>query len=222
MAGIARGTPAAGTAHAYEEVRRLIVDGALQPGDRLTVRVLGERLGLSATPVKSALAALARDGLVTSEANRGCFVTVLDEQDVRELFELREALEPYAARLGVSAGTSQETLADLRELVSAQRVALAEDDRAGYNDLNLQFHRRLWRLGGNRRLNQLMDNVVGQMSLVTTFTSRAPGRVEHAIEEHATLVQLCADGEGQRLGELVAAHVRASYAAYRQMVTWSG
>lgn len=209
------------SAHAYAEVRRLIIEGALQPGDRMNVRLLGERLGLSATPVKAALAALARDGLVTSQTNRGYFVTVLVEQDVRELFELREALEPYAVRRAVTDGAADEALDELRRLTEAQRDASAAADRAGYNDLNLQFHRTLWRLAANRRLNQLMDNIVGQMSLVTTFTSRAPGRIEQAIAEHTAIVQMCADRQLEELGELVARHVRDSYAAYRQMVTWS-
>jgi DNA-binding GntR family transcriptional regulator len=205
---------------AYAEVRRLIIEGAVQPGDRMNVRRLGERLGLSATPVKAALAALARDGLVTSEPNRGYFVTVLDQQDVRELFQLREALEPYALRLSIAEGVTSAVLDELRDLTTAQRDAVAAGDRAAYNDLNLQFHRRLWRLADNQRLNALMDNVVGQISLVTTFTSRAPGRVEQAIDEHAAIVQLCADRQPQQLAELVARHVHDSYAAYQQMVTW--
>ena len=205
---------------AYEEVRRLIIEGAVQPGDRMNVRQLGERLGVSPTPVKAALAALARDGLVTSRTNRGYVVTVLGEQDVRELFELREALEPYAVRRAVSDGATAVALDELRRLTLAQRKAVDAADLAGYNDLNLRFHQTLWQLAGNRRLTQLMDNIVGQMSLVTTFTSRAPGRVEHAIAEHAAIVEMCADRRLEELGALVARHVRDSYVAYLHMVTW--
>ncbi|MDQ4007767.1 MAG: GntR family transcriptional regulator [Actinomycetota bacterium] len=206
---------------AYDEVRRLIIEGTLQPGDRMNVRLLCERLGVSSTPVKAALAALARDGLVRSRTNRGYFVTVLGEQDVRELFELREALEPFAVRRAVGDGAAAAALDELRGLTEAQRDAADAADLAGYNDLNLRFHQMLWQLAGNRRLTQLMDNIVGQMSLVTTFTSRAPGRLEHAIAEHTAIVQMCADRQLEELGELVARHVRDSYAAYLRMVTWT-
>jgi DNA-binding GntR family transcriptional regulator len=208
------------SARAYAAVKRLIIDGSLQPGDQLKVRPLSERLSLSATPVKAALSALARDGFVTSEPQRGFFVTVLSDRDVRELFQLREALEPYAARLAVTEGLEAADMDCLRRLTAQQHEAAAGGDRGTYNELNLRFHRTLWRMGGNTRLDQLMDDVVGQMSLATTFTSQAPGRIEHAISEHVAIVDLCEARRVDELGELVARHVRDSYAAYRQMVAW--
>jgi DNA-binding GntR family transcriptional regulator len=208
------------TSRAYAAIKRSIIGGSLQPGDRMNVRMLGERLELSATPVKAALSALARDGFVTSEPQRGFHVTVLRDRDVRELFELREALEPFAVRLAVTDGVDAEHLADLRRLTAQQREAAQNDDRASYNDLNLRFHRTLWRLAGNSRLDRLMDDVVGQMSLATSFTSQAPGRLDHAISEHVAIVDLCEAAELDRLAQLVARHVRDSYAAYLQMVSW--
>lgn len=203
---------------AYAELRRLVIDGELQPGDKMVVRVLAARLGLSATPVKSALAALSRDGLATAEPNRGYFVTVLDHRDVRELFELREALEPYAARLAATAGVDADAVRELRSMTQAQRDAAAADEFATYNELNQAFHRTLWQLSGNRRLCSGLDDVMGQMSLATTFTSRAPGRLDRAIEEHAELVNLHESGDADRLAERTARHVRESYAAYLAMV----
>jgi DNA-binding GntR family transcriptional regulator len=200
---------------AYSAVKRLITDGELQPGDQMNVRVLGERLGLSATPLKAALAALDRDGLVTSQPRRGYHVTVLGDRDVAELFELREALEPYSGRLAVRRGVTPSSIAELRSLIEQQRKAARTGNRATYNDLSQQFHRTLWRLGDNRRLNELMDGVVGQMSLVTTFTSRAPGRPNAAIDEHTQIVDLVETGSGDELAALLAAHVRGTHAAYR-------
>ena len=208
------------TSRAYSAIRRLVIEGSLEPGDRLNVRVLGERLGLSATPVKAALSALAHDGFVVSEPRRGFHVTVLRDQDVRELFQLREALEPYAVRLAVVEGIDAADLAELRGLSAEQREAARQRDRASYNDLNLTFHRTLWRLAGNSRLDRLMDDVVGQMSLATTFTSQAPGRIDHAIGEHEAIIDLCEEAEPEELARLVARHVRDSYAAYLQMVSW--
>ena len=207
------------SARAYAEVKRLILDGDLQPADKLNVRILGERLGVTATPLKVALAALARDGLVTAEPNRGYFVTVLRDRDVFELFELREALEPYAVRTAVARGVAEPALALLREMIGEQRQAARQGDRSGYNELSLHFHRMLWRLCGNGRLNELMEAVVGQMSLVTTFTSRAPGRLEAAIDEHALAVDLCEAGQDAAVAELLATHVRATRDAYRRTTT---
>lgn len=214
-------SPSVGTCRtrAYDAVRRMIVEGVLEPGDRLNIRLLAERLGLSATPVKTALAALARDGFVTPHHGRGFVVTVLDDRDVEELFQLREALEPFAA-CRASARSGRDGLAQLRVLVTEQRGAAEADDRATYNELNLRFHRALWRLAGNERLSRVMDDVMGQMGLVTTFTSRAPGRLVRAIDDHAAMVDLCESGDVAALQALVAGHVRDSLDAYRQMVAF--
>lgn len=204
------------TLRAYEDLKRLIIDGDLQPGDQMNVRLLGERLGVTATPVKAALAALARDGLVTAEPNRGYHVSVLRDRDVAELFELREALEPFSVRLAAGRGFRTADLTRLRTLISEQREAARVGDRSQYNELSQRFHRTLWRLGGNSRLNELMDGVVGQMSLITTFTSRSPGRLEAAIEEHALIVDLCESGKAAAVSELLAAHIRETHEIYRR------
>lgn len=200
---------------AYAEVKQLIIDGQLQSGDQMNVRVLAERLGFSATPLKAALAALARDGLVTLQPHRGYHVAVLEDRDVAELFELREALEPYAGQLAVRRGASRSSLAKLYGFIAQQRDAARANDLAAYNELSQRFHRTLWRLGENRRLNELMDGVVGQMSLVTTFTSRAPGRLDSAIDEHAQIVASYEAEDTGRLAALLAEHVRSTHAAYR-------
>jgi DNA-binding GntR family transcriptional regulator len=195
----------------------MILDGDLQPGDRVVVRVLSELLGLSATPVKAALSALERDGLLVAEPHRGHLVAVLGARDVRELFELREALEPNAARWAATDGVPADRIALLRGLVDAQRSAADRDDKPAYNELNQQFHRRLWRLADNHRLDRVLDNVLGQMSLATTFTSRAPGRLARAVGQHARMLDLLEAGRAGQLAALTARHVRESHDAYRQM-----
>src|SRR5262245_17509730 len=84
---------------AYDEIRSLIVSGAMPPGTRLGQADLADRLGISRGSVREALRRLAGDGLVEFEVNRGFFVADSGLDDVRDRLEARLVLEPGVARL---------------------------------------------------------------------------------------------------------------------------
>src|SRR6516162_10701169 len=78
-------------------LRGWILDGKLQPGERIVELTLARELNVSRAPLREALWLLARQGLVEIRAHHGAFVTQLSEQDIREIFEIRETLETRAA-----------------------------------------------------------------------------------------------------------------------------
>src|SRR5215470_5898991 len=88
---------------AYDNLRAAVLDGSLAPGSRVTVRPLAEQLGLSPTPIKTALAALEREGFLVAVPHRGYFVPEVSTEDLLELYELREAVDGIAARRAAGA-----------------------------------------------------------------------------------------------------------------------
>ena len=84
-----------------DSLRRAILEGVFQPGERLVERQIAERFQISKTPVREALQELKRRGLVTSRTHRGTEVRVVDAQMVREIYQVRIALEPEAIRHAV-------------------------------------------------------------------------------------------------------------------------
>src|SRR5882757_3844686 len=97
-------------------LRQEIIAGRLGPGDRLVERELADRFGVSRVPVREAIRALVAEGFVTFETPRRTVVRRLTRTDVTELFELREALEVYAAGRAAERAT-QEGLAELKSLL---------------------------------------------------------------------------------------------------------
>src|SRR4249919_1933380 len=95
---------------AYHAVRDEILRGQLRPGTPLSRRRLARQLGMSVLPVTDALRRLEGDGLVESRARAGTRVRVPSEKDVRELYELREALETQSARLFAERATPAHRL----------------------------------------------------------------------------------------------------------------
>ena len=105
---------------AYEQLRDEIVQWELPPGTHLNEVPLAERLSVSRTPLREAVQRLARDGLVTTIPGRGALVAQLALQDVVHLFQMREALEPYAARL-CARNSDRREFGELRAAFDDQR-----------------------------------------------------------------------------------------------------
>ena len=102
------------TVTALLELRELILGGELSPGQRLSELAVVERLGVSRTPVRAALARLQEEGLVEAIPSGGYAVRAFSEQEVNEAIELRGVLEGLAARLAAEKGADVQALAALK------------------------------------------------------------------------------------------------------------
>jgi DNA-binding GntR family transcriptional regulator len=135
---------------AYEVLRRQISAGRIKPGQRLIENSLAEALGISRTPVREALALLARDGLLVP-TTRGFVLPTFTEHDVAEIYALRRLLEPAAFGDAVEHATPQG-LAAMRGRLADQRAAHARDDLAAFAAGNSAFRQAWLDLVTNRRL----------------------------------------------------------------------
>lgn len=107
-------------AEAYRVLRSAIIDRRIPAGTKLLVRTLAEQLDLSPTPIKGALAALEREGLVTAVPHRGHFVTQISARDIEEIYALREVVDGLAARLAAQAADDR-IVRRLKSLIASQR-----------------------------------------------------------------------------------------------------
>lgn len=176
----------------FEEIQRAIVEKRLKPGDHIRENELTELLQVSRTPVREALVLLERDGLVYISPNRGCFVREFDEDDIREIFELRTALENLAARLIVD--RLQETdLHYLEELVQQQEYSTSQRAQTQVNLLDLEFHKYMVKLAGNSRLLRTWQVNAMQYTVLFSYldeASRASGKVLMLESHHSILAAL--------------------------------
>lgn len=201
---------------AYNYIRGAVVDGTLPPGSRVTVRPLTERLGLSPTPIKAALATLEREGFVLSIPHRGYFVPQVDTKDLLEIYELREAVDGMAARRAAAATDHTEIAERLQELLQRQRNFVATGDLRTYGELDLQFHQLIWEGSGNVRLQAIAENLIGQMRLGNRMSAQAPGRLSVALDEHQAILQAIRRGDVRAAERHIRRHVRESGAALQR------
>src|SRR2546422_7812129 len=143
-------------------LRQEIIAGSLRPGDRLVERELAERLGVSRVPVREAIRALVAEGFVHFETPRRAVVRRLTRHDVQELFELREALEVYAAGLAAARATPQD-LAQVQELLDLAATATEAGDAEVITDVNSRLHDRIVAMAGNSLLTEALEPVAGRL-----------------------------------------------------------
>jgi DNA-binding GntR family transcriptional regulator len=171
-----------------DQLRRLIVEGALPPGSRLTVAALAARLGVSATPLRAALRLLEGEGLVESHAHRGARVRELAPQDIRNLYRLRGAvlglLVPDVVR-----HVSEAELDALEELDGRFQAAARGGDAAAAMAANAAFHRALLAIARNPDAAAVMARSWALVEALRLRLGFGPGRLAQSVESHRALLK---------------------------------
>ena len=168
-------------------IRSDIVAGDIAPGRIFSAADLAERLGVSATPVRVSLLDLASAGLVTPVRNRGFRVLETSDEDLDEIVELRLMLEVGALRRVVERADDAD-LAALRPTVDDIGAAADRHDLALFLSSDLDFHLGLLRLGGNRRLVEVVARLRDQTRLSGIKELADAGALGGAAEEHRAIL----------------------------------
>jgi DNA-binding GntR family transcriptional regulator len=187
-------------------LRQEIISGTLRPGDRLVERELADRFGVSRVPVREAVRALVTEGFVHFETPRRALVRRLTRDDVRELFELREALEVYAAGLAAARATPED-LAETERLLASAAAATEAGDAEAITDINSRLHDRIMAMAGNGLLTEALEPVAGRLRWMTRRNEEWP----HLLVEHRELYEAIASGDPERARAQALVHVRTNY-----------
>jgi DNA-binding GntR family transcriptional regulator len=179
-----------------DALREMILRGDLAPGTPLREIQMAESIGISRNTVRDAVRALAREGLVTHTMHRGAMVTRLTEDDVIDVFRVRERIETQAIAASKSATAVQ--LAELDDAVRQLERAAGIGDWGRVAEADCLFHRRLVGFLGSPRLDRFYDAIQGELRLCLTIVDRASDDPRELIGEHRELFALIAQGERDR------------------------
>ncbi len=145
-------------------VRDLVFSGEVEPGGRLSEITVSERLGLSRTPVRAALARLEQEGILEAIPSGGYSVRTFTVADVQDAIELRGVLEGTAARLAAERGVSPAQIAEMKalldELDTIVSVSPEKMDFNEYEKLNAAFHEMLAELSGSDVVRREIERVL--------------------------------------------------------------
>jgi DNA-binding GntR family transcriptional regulator len=190
----------------YRALRKAIIEQALRPGMKLPEDTIGDRLGVSRTLVREALARLAIEGLVDLKPNRGATVAYPTLEEARDVFDVRRGLERLVAEL--LAG--RITPAQASELEAHVRLEEAALERGGPEAIRLagEFHIKLVEMTGNALLCRYVQELSSRCSLILAIYGR-PHSSECAVSEHRELIEAFVKGDAKRAAELMDHHLQA-------------
>jgi DNA-binding GntR family transcriptional regulator len=196
-------------------LRAAILDGRLQPGQRVNQEEWAARTGVSLIPVREALGALAGEGLVTYRPRRGYAVTELDLAGLEETYRLRRLLETDALRRGVPRATPADVAA-LRAEADVCEQAAAQGDVAEQLAANRRFHDRLHSLAGSAPLSRLIDLLWDSTEAYRALYYALEGEGEQADRAHRAILEAVAAGEVESTIALQDAHRERALARLRE------
>lgn len=193
------------------DLRRDIIAGVLQPGAWLKTEELAERYSVSANPVREALWRLQGEGFVVANPNQGARVRAVDDDFVRNIFEIREALEPLIVRRFCQRVTAGD-LVRLREAASefARIAGRKTIDFDALDAANRAFHSIITEGEVNTQALEVMDRYAALINATRARLPESPARVKQRVEHHMEIVKAIASGDVEVAARVAALHVRAA------------
>jgi DNA-binding GntR family transcriptional regulator len=189
-----------------EHLREEILSSRLEPGAELNEVALSASLGVSRGPIREALGRLAAEGLVTVTPRRGAIVTKLTKQEFMDAYQVREALESLATRIAVPR-LSDEDRAELHRMSDEMRRLAEADDPDAFFEINRRFHEKLVAASGNRRLQAMHEQLLGQMGRLLRKSADLRGGLGESAAAHEAILEAADAGDADRAARLMADHI---------------
>jgi DNA-binding GntR family transcriptional regulator len=203
---------------AYRQLRDKLIMLEIRPGEPINDGQLAAELGFGRTPVREAIKRLETDHLVISYPRRGTFATTVDFTELADVSEIRELLEPLAARRAAKRANTamRQELLDVAEKISQMDPGPGESRDLMRYDLTV--HRLIYRAAANAHLE---DTLIRYDNLATRIwclvLDKVPSISGH-ISEHVELLQAVAEGDADKAGELALHHVTSFEESIRKVL----
>ena len=191
-----------------DHLRDAIVDRRLAPGTKLNEAEVGALFDVSRTVVRAALQALAFEGLVKAERNRGAFVANPTPDEARQVFDSRRLIEPGIARAAAERITPNEIAAFRERLSDESRIMSERGPSARRAEIHASgdFHLLLASVAGNAILLRFMEELVARSSLVIALYGRS-GASSCGHGDHANILAALEQRNGDLAGQLLLTHI---------------
>lgn len=192
---------------AENAIREMILAGELSPQSRLNEVTIAEELGISRGPLREAIQRLASEGLLEIIPHKGAFVTAVEESQLRQLYELRIALETFSLRKVCATVPRAGRRSILQTLEDTER---ALKDGVAY-PADIDFHQALVAAADNEALDQALREVNAKILIARQRSGREPTRAREAYQEHVEIAEALVAGHAARAAKLLEAHLWRSF-----------
>lgn len=196
----------------FNTLRQAILRGELKPGERLMEIQLANKLGVSRTPIREAIRKLELEGLVLMIPRKGAEVAEITEKNLRDVLEVRGALEELAVSLACDR-MDEEGISRLRAAAADFEAVLNSADITKIAGADVAFHDVIYLATKNQRLVQLLNNLREQMYRYRVEHLKQKECHPKLIAEHQDIIYAIENGEGERAAKITSQHINNQVAA---------
>ncbi len=192
----------------YLELKHKILTGEIVSQTRLMEIDLSEKMNVSRTPIREAIKRLADDGLVKVEPRRGAYVANISIKDMLDVFEVREDMEGFVAKLAAQRITDEEK-EELKAIAKEYETAIEKtDNKEAIIELDEKFHNFIVKCSGNETLSELV-NYVQELSLRFRYLYYDDSSLyESTAEQHNRIMEAINSGRDEEARSEADAHVK--------------
>jgi DNA-binding GntR family transcriptional regulator len=195
----------------YDILRFEIVSLSLKPGSVINRVDIQNRFGVSSTPLRDALMRLGDEGLVDIVPQSATRVSLIDVAKAREAQFLRRALELEAIKT-ISDNADKAVVGELRDLIAGQKEAAAREDFPVFDQLDGEFHRRIYEAAGVADLHQLVRLRSGHIDRIRRLHLPVPGKMQEVVRAHSAILKAVTAGDAAEAQARMRDHLSRSLA----------
>jgi DNA-binding GntR family transcriptional regulator len=189
----------------YDQLLEAIQSGDISSDDRLVQEKLAEELQISRTPVREALLRLEQDGILVSSPRGGFLIHRMNDEEVKELYQARAAVESQAVRILATENDADKTR-ELRVTIEREEDISSPSVRA-YFEANRNIHRRFVELSENRYLIEMFDNIWNRGVSYNLFSAIEKVDLSKSLGDHVRLVEAIETGNPTIATDAMVEHI---------------
>ena len=201
----------------YLSLRKAILTGALEPGERLTEIRLGKMLGTSRTPIREAIHRLAEEGLVAIARGSGARVAKITEQELQEVMEIRSAMDQLCARLA-SRRITEDGTALLQKALEEFNRAILHGGQLEIADADVAFHDVIYDAAGNSKIQGILRGLADNIYRYRYEFIRDDVHYENLLREHKEICEAIVARDEDRASEAARVHIERQWESIRTQI----
>lgn len=201
----------------FNTLREAILKGELKPGERLMELQLAAKLGVSRTPIREAIRMLEQEGLAVTIPRKGAEVAKMTEKDMKDVLQVREALDELAATIACEQ-ISQEELEELRRTMREFEEYLKTKDVKKIAEADVLFHDIIYRATGNPKLVNMVNNLREQMYRYRVEYLKDEKNYPILVKEHSEIVEGLSRKDKKKVTAAMREHVVNQVVAVEEMI----
>lgn len=201
----------------FQSIRKAILTGELEPGERLMETQLGEKLGVSRTPIREAIRKLELEGLVIMVPRKGAQVAHFTQKDIQDVLEVRAALEALAAKLACKR-MDERSFLRLQLVIAEYEYAVKEKDIETMIQKDVEFHETIFKATNNDKLSQFFNNMREQVDRYRIAYLKNSEESSNVMSEHLELLAALKNRDEELSERLASEHIKVQCEAIMKVI----